>query len=44
MRPMGVYGFPEHVRVSVGTAEENARFVTALEQTLRGGGTGAAPF
>ena len=44
VRPMGVYGFPEHVRVSVGTAEENARFVTALEHTLRGGGTGAAPF
>ncbi len=44
VRPMGVYGFPEHVRVSVGTAEENARLIAALEQTLRGGGPGAAPF
>lgn len=44
VRPMGVYGFPEHVRVSVGTAEENARFIAALERTLREGGPGAAPF
>ena len=32
VRPMDVYGFPEHVRVTVGTAEENERFVAALEQ------------
>ncbi len=27
VRPVPVYGFPEHVRVTVGTAEENRRFV-----------------
>jgi histidinol-phosphate aminotransferase len=31
VRPMEVYGFPEHVRVTVGTAAENERFVAALE-------------
>lgn len=44
VRPMGVYGFPEHVRVSVGTGQENERLVAALEHILRGGGAGAAPF
>ncbi len=44
VRPMGVYGFPEHVRVTVGTAEENARFIDALEHVLRGGGASAAAF
>jgi len=34
VRPMGGYGFPEHVRVTVGTAEENRRFVDALEGAL----------
>ena len=34
IRPMAGYGFPEHVRVTVGTAEENQRFVAALEKTL----------
>ena len=32
---MAGYGFPEHVRVTVGTAEENRRFVDALEKALR---------
>jgi histidinol-phosphate aminotransferase len=32
VRPMGIYGFPEHVRVTVGTAAENERFVRALER------------
>jgi len=36
VRPMTGYGFPQHVRVTVGTAEENRRFVTALERVLRG--------
>jgi len=36
VRPMGVYGFPRHARVTVGTAEENERFVSALEKVLRG--------
>ncbi len=44
VRPMGVYGFPEHVRVTVGTAEENARFIDALEHVLREGGASAAAF
>jgi len=44
VRPMGVYDFPEHVRVTVGTAAENERFVTALQDVRRGGGTSAAAF
>jgi len=34
VRPMAVYGFPEHVRVTVGTEAENARFVAALRAVL----------
>jgi histidinol-phosphate aminotransferase len=44
VRPMNVYGFPEHVRVTIGTAEENARFVGAMEHILRAGGASAAAF
>ncbi len=44
VRPMGVYGFPEHVRITVGTAAENARCIRALEDVLRGGGVGVAAF
>ena len=33
-RPVAAYGLPNHLRVSVGLAEENARFLTALEQVL----------
>ena len=44
VRPMSAYGFPEHVRVTVGTAAENERFINALEHILRGGGTSAAAF
>jgi len=44
VRPMMVYGFPEHVRVTVGTAEENARFVAAMEHIARTGGASAAAF
>ena len=44
VRPMGVYGFPEHVRVTVGTPAENARFIGALEEILRGGAVSAAAF
>jgi histidinol-phosphate aminotransferase len=32
VRPMQAYGFPEHVRVTIGTPEENRRFLTALEE------------
>lgn len=44
VRPMGVYGFPEHVRVTVGTAAENRRFITALEPIVSGGNASAAVF
>jgi histidinol-phosphate aminotransferase len=35
VRPMGVYHFPEHVRVTVGTMEENRQFVEALKKIIR---------
>ena len=34
VRPMGGYGFPRHVRISVGLPEENRRLVAALEKIL----------
>jgi histidinol-phosphate aminotransferase len=34
VRPMGGYGFPRHVRISVGLMDENRRLIAALEQTL----------
>ena len=34
VRPMEGYGFPRHVRVTVGTKAENARFVDALRAVL----------
>jgi histidinol-phosphate aminotransferase len=34
VRPMAGYAFPEHVRVTVGTPEENRRLVAALERVL----------
>jgi len=33
-RPMDAYGFPEHLRVTVGLPEENQRFVAALAAVL----------
>ena len=44
VRPMNVYGFAEHVRVTIGTAEENTRFVRAMEHILQAGGASAAAF
>ena len=35
VRPMRVYQFPEHVRVTVGLPEENQRFIAALERTIQ---------
>jgi histidinol-phosphate aminotransferase len=34
VRPVGGYGLPRHVRISVGLEEENQRLVAALEQVL----------
>lgn len=34
VRPVDNYGLPEYLRVSVGTEEENARFLAALEKVL----------
>jgi histidinol-phosphate aminotransferase len=34
VRPVAGYGMPEHLRVSIGTAEQNARFLAALDQAL----------
>jgi histidinol-phosphate aminotransferase len=34
VRPLGWMGFPEAIRVSVGTAEENEKFLAALGQVL----------
>ena len=36
VRPMGGYGFSNHVRVTIGTAEENRRFLAALGAELGG--------
>jgi histidinol-phosphate aminotransferase len=35
VRPMGGYGLPGHVRISVGLESENRRLIGALEQVLR---------
>jgi histidinol-phosphate aminotransferase len=37
VRPIGAYGMPRHLRVSVGLGDENQRFVQALERVLAGG-------
>jgi histidinol-phosphate aminotransferase len=34
VRPMNGYGYPHHVRISVGLPEENRRLVQALEKSL----------
>ena len=36
VRPMAWMGFPTAIRVSVGTAEENARFLEAMERVVSG--------
>ena len=36
VRPVAGYGMPTFLRVSIGTEGENARFLEALEQILRG--------
>jgi histidinol-phosphate aminotransferase len=34
VRPMNGYGLPHHLRITVGTGEENARLVRAIEEVL----------
>lgn len=35
VRPVGGYGLPHHLRVTIGTQAENERFITALERALK---------
>ena len=42
VRPLGWMGFPEAMRISVGTAEENDKCLAALEQVLKCKGRDAA--
>ncbi len=34
VRPVGNYGMPNHLRISIGLVEENERFLTALKEVL----------
>jgi histidinol-phosphate aminotransferase len=34
VRPVGNYGMPEYLRVSIGLPAQNARFLTALGEIL----------
>jgi histidinol-phosphate aminotransferase len=36
VRPIGAYGMPEYLRVTIGREHENARFLQALESAIRG--------
>jgi histidinol-phosphate aminotransferase len=36
VRPIGAYGLPQHLRVTIGTAAENERFLAALGNALAG--------
>ncbi|SFN08467.1 histidinol-phosphate transaminase [Marinobacter pelagius] len=40
VRPIAGYGMPEHLRVSVGLAKENERFLDALAEALSAAGEG----
>jgi histidinol-phosphate aminotransferase len=35
VRPVGAYGLPQWLRISIGLPEENARFIEALREALR---------
>ena len=35
VRPIGAYGLPEYLRVSIGTESENSRFLAALEIAIK---------
>ncbi len=34
VRPMASYGYPQHIRVTIGRHEENLRFLSALEKAI----------
>jgi histidinol-phosphate aminotransferase len=34
VRPIANYGMPQHLRISIGKAEENQRFLEALKKVL----------
>ncbi len=34
LRPMGAYGLPEHIRITIGTKAENDRCIAVLRETL----------
>ena len=35
VRPVAGYGMPEHLRITIGTAQENEKFLAALAASLR---------
>jgi histidinol-phosphate aminotransferase len=35
VRPVGAYGLPQHLRITIGTASQNTRMLAALEHALR---------
>jgi histidinol-phosphate aminotransferase len=35
VRPVGNYGLPNHLRITIGTAEQNTRCLVALDNVLR---------
>jgi histidinol-phosphate aminotransferase len=35
VRPMGVYQFPDYIRVTVGTMDENRQFIDALKKAIK---------
>lgn len=43
VRPIGGYGLPEHLRVTVGLPAENARFIEALDRVLAARAESGAP-
>jgi histidinol-phosphate aminotransferase len=42
-RPIGNYGLPSHLRISIGLADENERLLAALEKVLRQSAVRARP-
>jgi histidinol-phosphate aminotransferase len=43
VRPLGAFGAPQAIRVTVGTADENAVFAEALADVLSSRARGLAP-